>query len=207
MEPDVELVIASDTQTREAVYRFRKDLAVAGATPVDVLPGDYLNEGAVGLQDLLDPFAIVAAAIDRATDAIVGAVRTNYLREAAIPLYPELYGLGDLPASTWMSSSVTTCWTMAPEFGCATASALTHPAMRLAWALYDIALRQRICHDYLDCGDDEVPFFAHLGYRLVREITHPVRGRSNLMRLDVYDWLYLAEIKSPFLTLARGVAS
>jgi hypothetical protein len=206
MEPNVELVIASDIKTREAVYRFRQDLAIEHRLPVDVLPGGYQGTSPVGLQDLLDPFAIVAAAIDRSTSAIVGAVRTNYLREGAIPLYPSLYRLGDLPGSTVMSSSVTTCWTMSPAFRCSTSSRLTDPAVGLAWSLYDLALRQRICHDFLDCADVDVLFFSRLGYRLVREIEHPLRGRSNLMRLDIYDWSYLAEIDSPFLALARGVA-
>lgn len=202
----MELVIASDTETREAVYRFRQGLALEHRLAVDVLPGDYQGSAPVGLQDLLDPFAIVAAAIDRSTNAIVGAVRTNYLREGSIPFYPGLYRLGDLPGSTVMSSSVTTCWTMAPAFQCSASRRLTDPAVGLAWSLYDLALRQRICHDFLDCADDDVFFFSRLGYRMVREIEHPVRGRSNLMRLDIYDWSYLAEIDSPFLALARGVA-
>jgi len=206
MEPNVDLVIASDTRTREAVYRFRQALASEQRAVVDMLPGDYVVKTSAGLQDLLDPSAIVAAAIDRSSHAIVGAVRTNYMREGAIPLYPALYAMGELPASTVLSSSITTCWTMTPAFACAGAYDVTHPAMQLAWTLYDVALRERICHDYLDCGVDEVPFFARLGYRMVRDIAHPVRGRSNLMRLDVYDWSYLAEVNSPFLVLARGVA-
>jgi hypothetical protein len=206
MEPNVELVIAADTTTREAVYRFRQTLAAERGGAVDMLPGAYVVKTSVGLQDLLDPSAIVAAAIDRSSNAIVGAARTNYMREGAIPVYPALYSMGELPASTVWSSSITSCWTMAPAFACSGAQSVTHPAMQLAWTLYDIALRERICHDFLDCRDDEVPFFSRLGYRLVREITHPVRGRSTLMRLDVYDWCYLAEINSPFLALARGVA-
>lgn len=206
MEPNVDLVIASDSETRDAIYRFRHGLAVDRKLPVDLLPGDYAIKTGVGLQDLLDPFAIMAAAIDRTTGAIVGAVRTNYLREGAIPLYPGLYALGDLPGSTVMSSSVTTCWATAEPLTRDSARSLTNPALGLAWTLYDVALRQRICHDFLDCADDQVPFFAEIGYRMVREIEHPVRGRSNLMRLDVYDWMYLAEINSPFLRLARGVA-
>lgn len=206
MAPNVELVIAADTRTREAVYRFRQKLAAERHAAVDMLPGNFVSKTSAGLQDLLDPFAIVAAAVDRSTNAIVGAVRTNYFREGAIPLYPALYAMGELPGSTVMSSSITTCWTMAPAFACANAHALTDPAMKLAWTLYDIALRERICHDYLDCGDGDVSFFSRLGYRMVREIAHPVRGRSNLMRLDVYDWSYLAEVNSPFLALARGVA-
>ncbi len=202
----MELVIASDVETRDAVYRFRQGLASDLAVPVDVLPGQYRARAAVGLQDILDPFAIVAAAIDRTSDAIVGAVRTNHLRDGAIPLYPELYRLGALSASAWHSSSVTTCWTMAPRFECANATALHHPALRLAWTLYDIALQRRICHDYLDCIDADVRFFTHLGYRRIRAIEHPSRGRTNLMRLDIYDWEHLAEIQSPFLALARGVA-
>lgn len=207
MATSVELVIASDEETRNAVYRFRLGLAADLAAPVDTLPEPYRLHGAVGLQDLLDPFAIVAAAIDRASNAVVGAVRTNHLREGSIPLYPELYGLGALPASTWSATSVTTCWTMAPPYECAHATDVEHPATGLAWTLYDIALRRRIRHDFLDCPDADVRFFSHLGYRLVRDIQHPVRGRSNLMRLDIYDWAYLAEIHSPFLALARGVAS
>lgn len=204
MAPDVELVIASDTETREAVYRFRQSLATLQGRAPDLLPADYLIKDAVGLQDLLDPFAIVAAAIDRSTNALIAAVRTNYMRESALPLYPELYGLRDQPASVLHATSVTTGWAMALPF--ATAPSLKDPALGLAWTLYDVALRQRICHDYLDCVDAAVPFFAHIGYRMVREIEHPVRGRSNLMRLDIYDWSYLAEINSPFLALARGVA-
>jgi hypothetical protein len=209
MEPrawNVELVVASDVDTRNAVYQFRLGLAAERGTAVDVLPGAYLLRNAIGLQDLLDPCAIVAAAIDRSSNAIVGAARTNHLREGSIPVYPELYELRTLSATTWNASSVTTCWTMAPAFACAKAVTQDHPAMRLAWTLYDIALQQRICHDFLDCSDEDVRFFARLGYRLVREIQHPVRGRSNLMRLDIYDWSYLAEIESPFLALARGVA-
>lgn len=206
MEPNVELVIASDVETRNAIYRFRHGLVAERNLPVDMLPGDYATEATAGLQDLLDPFAIMAAAIERSTGCIVGAVRTNYLREGSIPLYPGLYALGDLPASTVMSSSVTSCWAMVEPIGRESARSLKNPALGLAWTLYDIALQQRICHDFLDCADEAVPFFAEIGYRMVREIEHPVRGRSNLMRLDVYDWMYLAEIKSPFLALARGVA-
>jgi len=207
MEPNVELVIASDIETREAVYRFRKAVAAEGRGYVDMLPADYVTNSAGGLQDLLDPHAILVAAIDRSSASIVGSVRTNYLRERAIPFYPSLYAMGELPGSTVMSSSITTCWTMGPGFACSTANTPSSPAVQLAWTLYDLALRERICHDYLDCRDEEVAFFSHLGYRMVREIAHPVRERSNLMRLDVYDWSHLAEIQSPFLILARGVAS
>lgn len=206
MEPRVDLIIAADAHTRDEVYRFRALVADEWGETVDVLPRPYATSAAVGLQDLLDPFAILAAAVDRASGAILGAVRTNFLREGAIPLYPELYGLRALPAEMWQQSSVTSCWTMAPPFGCATAGALDHPALLLAWTLYEIALRERICHDYLDCKDRDLPFFSKLGYRYVREITHPVRGRSHLLRLDVYDWIHLAEIKSPFLSLARSAS-
>lgn len=206
MASDVDLVVALDTPTRNAVYRFRAEIARDSAIPLDLLTGQYATSSEVGLQDLLDPFAIVVAAVDKGSLSIVGAARTNYLREGAIPVYPELYDLRRLPSTLWRLSSVTTCWTMAQQFDCARATALDHPAVLLAWTLYDIALRQRICHDFLDCSDDDVPFFTHLGYRWMREISHPVRGRSNLMRLDVYDWTHLASIKSPFLSLARGVS-
>lgn len=206
MPSDVKLIVALDTPTRNAVYRFREAVAREGRGPLNLLQGPYSARSSVGLQDLLDPFAIVVAAIEQPSASIVGAARTNFLREGSIPVYPELYGLRMLPSSLWRLSSVTSCWTMAAQFECERATAPDHPAVRLAWTLYDIALRQRICHDFLDCDDADVAFFTHLGYRRMREIAHPVRGRSNLMRLDVYDWSHLAAIKSPFLTLARGVS-
>lgn len=207
MAADVEMIVASDVATRRAVYRFRQQVAGMGAAVIDLLPHAYHVSGADGLQDLLDPMAIVAAAIDTTSQQIVGAARANYVRDGALPFYPDLYGLRELGAAQWMSSSVTSGWAMAPAYGGRSGAALTHPATRLAWTLFDIALRERICHDFLDCQDTDVAFFTRLGYRHVREVQRPEGGRSNLMRLDVYDWTHLAAVQSPFLQFARGVLS
>jgi hypothetical protein len=202
---EIDLVIAADAPTREAVYRFRAALSGTEAA-VDLLPSGYQCANAAGLQDLLDPFAIVAAAVTRDAGDVIGCARMNFLRDGPIPFYPELYGLSELTSAAWMSSSITSGFALAPSWTCDQAHDPLHPAMRLAWTLYDIALRERICHDFLDCASRQLPFFERLGYRRVRDLEHPVRGRTHLLRLDIYDWPHLAGVDSPFLSLARGIA-
>jgi hypothetical protein len=170
---------------------------------VDLLPDEEQHAG--GLTDTLDPLAVIFAAIEPPSEKLVGAVRINLLRDGSIPLYPQLYGLGDLLNSGgWHRSAITSAWTLEPPAGFCDDEVRSRVAVGLAWKKYDFLLNERICYDFLDCADRHVPFFERLGYRQVRSVVHPRRGLTNLMRLDVYDWTHLAAVKSPFLTLARG---
>jgi hypothetical protein len=196
----VDVLIASTAQVRDAVFRFRE--SIAGHGPVDILPAER-REGA-GLQDTLDPLAVIFAAITPDSGRLVGAVRSNLLRDGSIPLYPQLYELGGLSPTGWHASAVTSAWALEPPAAICDDAVRSRIATDLAWAQFNFLLRERICFDFLDCPDQHVGFFERLGYRHQRSIVHPRRGVTNLMRLDTYDWTHLAAVKSPFLTLARG---
>jgi len=193
--PDIAFVVATDETVRAAVYLFREEMA-----PHE--PGGTPRVDERGLRDSLDHTAIVVAAIDRARRRVVATARTNLIRHGLVPLYGHLYGLDVLPEAERDVSSVTTGWAIAPHVGRLDRWTPSDVAIGVAWTLFNIAMQERVRHDYLDCPDAHVPFFLRLGYRLVRPIQHPSRGRVNLMRLDVFDWTHLAEVASPFLTLA-----
>ncbi len=152
----------------------------------------------------VDPAATIVAAVDAVTGTTLGAVRSDVIGAGAIPLYLELHRLGSLGEADLQRSTVSSGWTVAPGIDFRQRA---HVPQLLAWKLYELAMRHRYAHDFLDCPDERVPFFLHLGYKPVRHIYRDGATRTNLMRLDVYDWPHLTRVKSPFLDLAKDEAS
>jgi GNAT superfamily N-acetyltransferase len=191
---DVDLLVADDEATRAHVSRLRYDVFVRErrCAPPDA---DHVGRR---LRDHLDPTAIVLAARDCHTKAIVGTIRTNLLCDGPVPVYPTVYRLTDLSAGTWMNCSVTTYLAVAAPYRRAGLGT------ELSRALYEIWLERGVKFDYLDCAADVVPFFQRLGYRWLRAIRHPWFGPSHLMRLSVLDADHLNAVRSPFV-VRRGL--
>jgi GNAT superfamily N-acetyltransferase len=194
---DFDLRMADDEPTRAAVGRLRYEVFVRER---HTNPPDADHVGA-RIRDRLDAHAIVLAAIDRTSHAVLGTIRTNLLASCTIPVYPALYRLTDLSAATWAACSVTTYMAVA------VAQRRHRVGAELCAALFDILIARGVNFDYLDCPTDVVPFYTRLGYRWLRPIRHPWFGPMHLMRLSLQDHAHLTAMRSPLVLPHRGVSS
>jgi GNAT superfamily N-acetyltransferase len=194
---DLELRMADDEPTRAAVARLRYEVFVRER---HTNPPDADHVGA-RIRDRLDAQAIVLAATDPASHAVLGTVRTNLLATCTMPVYPALYRLTDLSAATWAVCSVTTYMAVA------SAQRRQKVGAELAAALFDLLLARGIKFDYLDCPTDVVPIYTRLGYRWRQPIRHPWFGPMHLMRLSLQDYDHLAAMRSPLVMPHRGLSS
>jgi hypothetical protein len=187
----VAIVEAREPGLREEIFRFRYDIYVREMGR----PQKDADHARGRIEDGLDAFAFLLAAVDQATTLVAGTVRTNLLRDGDIGAYREIYGLANLSAAARGTSSVTTRLMVERT---KRGSAM---AVRLASALYAFGLRHGVDADYIDCNPHRVPFFEHLGYRTLRTIDHPDYGDVTLMRLDLRDLAHLQRVKSPFVAV------
>lgn len=190
---DVDIDLVTTDAVRAAVWRLRYDVFVRErhwAPP----EADHLT---CRVRDQLDPRALVLAATDRHSHAVVGTIRTNLLRVGSIPVYPALYRLTDLSSATWAICSITT------YLGVATTHRRAGLSTRLSAAMFEQRVAAGVKFDYLDCSTDLVKYFTKFGYRWLRAIRHPWYGPSQLMRLSLDDTDYLTQIRSPLLAPKR----
>lgn len=177
MDNYLQVGLADTLEAREEVYRFRCE---RGVRPRDtLLPDARIING--GLRDELDPLAALLKVTDARSCDLVGTVRTNFVGEGPLFLYSQLYGLGEMPAGLQGTSAVTSGWIVAWEM-----RNLAVP-VALAQGVRDLLHRERVRFDFLDCRDVERPFFERCGYQWLRSVSHPTRGRTHLMMLDVRD--------------------
>ena len=193
---DVELRLAVDEATLAAVWRLRYEVFVRerkGKLP----EADHVQ---CRLTDRLEATSTVMAAVDRATGAVVGTVRTNTLSRGTLSLYPAVYRIPDISPAQEVSTSFTTYL----------AVAATHRrkgiSVRLVKALYAHGMDQGVRFDFLDCPTPLVPYFVRLGYRWQRALDHPWFGPSHLMRLSLFDSEHLTSVHSPLCTVGRSEA-
>lgn len=186
---DVDISLVTTDTARAAVWRLRYDIFVRERhwSPPDA---DHLTGK---IRDQLDPRALVLAATDRGSHAVVGTIRTNVLREGSIPVYPALYRLTDLSSETWATCSVTT------YLGVATSHRRSGLSAEMSAAMFEQRVARGVKFDFLDCPTDLVKYFTRFGYRWLRAIRHPWYGPSQLMRLSLSDTDYLASIRSPLV--------
>lgn len=192
---DADLVVAKDDPARAGVWRLRYAVYVQErkwAPP----EADHVGRR---VRDPLDSHAIVLAAVDRETQAVVGTARTNLLIDGTVPVYTSLYRLTDLSAVTSEHVSVTTYVAVAAPHR------RTGIGADLACALYDLRMARGVKFDYLDCPSDLVPHFTRLGYRWLRALRHPWFGQTQLMRLSLTDTEFLTSVHSPLLRPRRRV--
>jgi GNAT superfamily N-acetyltransferase len=190
---DVEVRIAEDEVTRAACWRLRYDVFVREqkSHPPDA---DHVQGR---LRDRLDASSTVIAAIDRATDAVVGTVRTNPVRHGTLSLYPALHQITEIAVAPDVASSLTTYLAVSPNHRRQGVS------VQLVKALYAHAIVTGVRFDYLDCPTAMVPYFVRLGYRWQRALEHPWFGPSHLMRLALLDTTHLVRIHSPLCSVLR----
>lgn len=183
----VAIVEARDARLRAEIFRFRYDIYVREmARPQK--DADHLH-GRV--EDPLDAFAVLLAAVDHSTGLVVGTVRANVLGDGDIGLYGDLYGLAALSTVQRRATSITTrLMVERTKRGSAV-------GVRLASALFAHGIARGVETDYIDCNAPLVPFFEHLGYRPLRLIEHPDYGPVTLMRIDIGDRAYLRRVGSP----------
>ncbi len=187
----IEIVQAVVPDVREAVFRFRYDIYVREMGR----PQKDADHSRKRIEDALDETALLLAARDTGTGAVVGTVRTNVLGDGDIGVYAHLYGLQHLFAPERATTSITT------RLMVERTKRGTVLAARLAAALYTYGLDRGVETDYIDCNAHLVPFFTHLGYLPVRLISHPEYGIVTLLRLDLQDAAHLQRAGSPFAAL------
>jgi GNAT superfamily N-acetyltransferase len=187
----VDIVEARDARLREAVFRFRYDIYVREMARVQ----KDADHTAGRIEDRLDAFGMVLAAVDRGTGLVIGTVRANVLGDGDIGPYGALYGLTRLSPDERRVSSITTrLMVERTKRGSAV-------GVRLAMALFRYGLSRGVETDYIDCNTHLVSFFEHLGYQPLRLIEHSEYGRVTVMRLALRDAAHLRRVGSP---LAAG---
>ena len=184
----VEIIDITGAGCREALFRFRYDVYVRemGRVQKDA------DHGRGRIEDRLDAFAVLLAARESASGAIVGTVRSNVLSDGDIGIYAQLYGLEGLSPAEQRAVSITT------RLMVERSRRGTVLAVKLASALLERGLDRGVEEDYIDCNAPLVAFFQGLGYRRLRDIDHPEYGAVALMRLDTHDIGYFRQIGSPF---------
>lgn len=185
----MDVVVADSTELRERVYSFRYEIYVQEMKR----PQQYADHERRRIEDPLDGRGIVLAALDPKSRAVIGTVRTNFLRLGSLPLYSSLYGLDGLANHDAERTSVTT------RLMVAAALRNSPVAVRLATMLYAVGLRNGIACDYIDCNAPLLRFFEKMGYVFLRMIEHPEYGEVCLMRLSLTDTSHLRSVRSPFL--------
>lgn len=193
----VAIVEACEPVLREAVFRFRYDIYVREMARAQK---DADHAGA-RIEDSLDAFAVLLAAVDGATGLVAGTVRANVLGDGHIGPYGSLYGLDRLSTAERRVTSITTRLMVERS---RRGSAV---GVRLASALFARGIARGVATDYIDCNAHLVPFFEQLGYRPVRLIEHPEYGHVTLMRIDLGDAAHLRRVGSPFLAVPREGAA
>jgi hypothetical protein len=140
--------------------------------------------------EALDDFALLITA--RIDGEVVGTVRVNYSRNGDLGLYERLYGMaqfGDLhPAYT----SITTKLMVDQRLR---GSAV---AKQMCRVVYLRGLADGIRLNLIDCNDNLLSLYQHLGYRKIRDVVHPEYGPVSLLMLDMNDLEYLQAVHSPF---------
>jgi GNAT superfamily N-acetyltransferase len=193
----VDIVEARDARLRADVFRFRYDIYVREMAR----PQTYADHARGRIEDPLDAFAVLLAAVDRETGLVAGTVRANVLGDGDIGPYAALYGLDRLSTAERRKTSITTrLMVERTKRGSAAGT-------RLAAALYAHGRARGVETDYIDCNAHLVPFFERLGYRPVRLIDHPDYGRVTLMRIDVGDDAHLRRCGSPLAAVRQGLTA
>ena len=185
--------IATAGPELESVYEFRYRIYVEEMQRTQ----HYADHARRRIVDPLDAngHQIVA----RQRDALVGVVRINLCGERDVGYYRDLCAMEVAGSDHPTATSLCTRLMVAPEFRRSTL------AVRLCEFVYAFAMRQGIRHNFIDCNDHLVPFFAGLGYVAhVARTMHPEYGMVNPMHLRLRDRAHLTRVRSPFLrTLLR----
>jgi hypothetical protein len=125
---------------------------------------------------------------------LIGTVRVNYARDAALGEYESLYGMRDVGVAHPGATSITTKMLVAHDHRHTTL------AYRLAVAAYRRALHDGILSDFIDVYPARRAFFERMGYRVVRpQVFHSEFGEVAVMRVDTRDEHHLRKVGSPFL--------
>lgn len=183
--------LASTEEDRLAVYRFRYEIYVEEMHRKQL----YANHERRIVEDPIDwPSSRLFVATDTKTNAVIGTVRTNYLRGGSVQGYETLYRLSE-SSEHRDAVSITTRLMTDSKYR------RTKLAVSLAEATYLQALQDGIREDYIDCNPHLISFFERLGYRLSHSVDHPEYGEVSVMRLHLRDRSHLEAKKSPFLPI------
>ncbi len=189
MEYTIRLV--STDEDRFAVYRFRYEIYVKEMGRKQV----YADHDRRLVEDPLDwATSRLFVAREAKTNAIIGTVRTNYLRDGSVGGYEAHYRLPESP-NLRSSISMTTRLMIEPRYR------RTRLAIALAEATYAQALQDGIREDFIDCNSHLLSFFDRLGYRFSHSVEHPEYGMVDVMNLQFHDRSHFEAKRSPFLAI------
>jgi N-acyl-L-homoserine lactone synthetase len=180
---------AVDPRELKSIYRLRYSIYVDEMNRAQPY-ADHAKQLIVDPLDQQDGCGVLGAWDD---NEIVGTVRTNFLCSSAIGDYYELYRIADLPSEVVPRTSITTRLMIVGRLRKSTL------ATRLACEMFRFGLQRGITTDLIDCNEHLVTFFLSLGYRVHRDaVVHPDYGRVTVMRLNLTDFHYFEQIRSPF---------
>jgi len=181
--------LVSEPDDLEEIYRFRYQVYVEEMNRNQF----YADHTAKRIEDPLDRSGCNFAAFQ--DDEVVGVVRGNFPRTSSVGYYEIFMDMCSAGRFHPNATSLCTRLMVAPRLR------RTSLAMRLAQAIYEFGLRNKMRYNFIDCDDHLVGFFDRLGYIFRRRAEHPEYGLGNVMRLDLLDREHLVRQRSPFLTI------
>lgn len=190
----LEIRLAESEDDLEAIYRFRYDIYVVEMQRKQ----RYADHAQRRIADPLDSCGHVLGAWE--DGALVGTLRTNFLRESDVGEYFDMYKLSAFSAETLPSVSISTRLMISPTHRKSTL------AIHLICTNFEFCVAEGLSIDVMDCNAHLVPFFSKLGYQIHRDdLVHPEYGDVTVMYLQARDVRHLERIGSPFACVHHGL--
>lgn len=183
----IEVRVADDERSREALYRFRYAIYVEEMSRTQ----HWADHTRKRIEDPLDSRACNLVAWSESE--VVGCVRNNLSRDGGLEFYQDLLGMSDVPAGDFPAhTSLCTRLMIRSDFRNSTA------LVRLFLENYRYGLSVGVRWTFLDCNDHLVQLFERFGFVATHRTLHPEYGEVNAMRLDLLDARRLHDCGSPF---------
>lgn len=192
---DYEIREVSSSTEQRAIYAFRYSIYVAEMRRSQ----RYADHRHRLVFEPADNSARLLAAFDCGGD-IVGTVRVHLRRDTPTEYqnWYRMQAFGDFHPD---QTSITTKLMIASSFR---GSSLV---IRLSQACCELAVREGVSFNFIDCNDRLAPFFNRLGYRQVfANFHHPEYGLVKPMVIAMYDVHHLREVTSPFTRIVPPVS-
>ncbi len=128
----------------------------------------------------------------------IGTVLTNYAKNTDLGYYQELYRMHELANSSYFDSSICTKFMVRKDYRSSSI------AFRLSCATLIQQAENNIIYSFIDCIEDNVPFFLRLGYKVCQEkMHHPDFGNGVALMMELQNIEELENCNSLYLKFYR----
>ncbi len=132
----------------------------------------------------------------------IGTVLTNYSKNTDLGYYQELYKMHELANSSYYDSSICTKFMVRKDYRS------SNIAFRLSCATLVQQTEDNIMYSFIDCVEENVPFFIRLGYKVSQEnMYHPDFGYGVALMMELQNIEELEKNQSLFLKYYRKTVS